>query len=468
MPRFALVTATALVLVAIVAGWGRPLTLGSDFSAFYCAGLAIDRHADPYRAEPLGTCERRETMTPPPEGVTRPAPLPPYALAPFVLLARLPYVWALGLWSLAIVVASAAAVFAMSRITGIPLLGVGAAFFISTLVALELGQIAAFATAGIALSASFARFGKDRLAALAAAAAMVEPHVALAACLALFVWRPKTRIVLGLAAIACVALSFWLGGPRLVFEYVRDVLPSHALSEVGVWFQFSLSYLLHQLGVAAEPAVRVGELWYGAMLILGVALAGRFARTKAELIPALPVVFTVFGGAFVHSLQIIAAIPAALILWSDAPTERMQKALAIGVLLVALPLVEFNSPWRLWLPLYAAAALILAATLLRASPLASLACGFVAGAVPFTLLKTIRFLPWPSLAPLVAVYDPHALAEVSWARYMNLMSTAIPPRWDVILLPTWLGLATILTMAVARCFQVQQALSMQVPSTDRQ
>jgi hypothetical protein len=35
---------------------------------------------------------------------------------------------------------------------------------------------------------------------------------------------------------------------------------------------------------------------------------------------------------------------------------------------------------------------------------------------------------------------------------------AIPPHWDVILLPTWLGLATILTVAVARCLSSEKGV----------
>src|ERR1700681_1767086 len=75
----------------------RPSALMRDFNAFYCAGAALDRGADPYRAEPLGSCER----APRPAWLNRaipnlstPAPLTSDALASFAALARPPYVFA--------------------------------------------------------------------------------------------------------------------------------------------------------------------------------------------------------------------------------------------------------------------------------------------------------------------------------------------------------------------------------------
>src|ERR1700686_3270147 len=75
----------------------RPSALMRDFNAFYCAGAALGQGADPYRAEPLGSCERGPRPAWLNRGIPNlaaPAPLPPYALAPFTTLARLPYEWA--------------------------------------------------------------------------------------------------------------------------------------------------------------------------------------------------------------------------------------------------------------------------------------------------------------------------------------------------------------------------------------
>ncbi len=63
-----------------------------DFQDFYCAGEAVDRHADPYRYEPLHSCEHRVNQS---DAYRRdpnrivPAPIPPYDLPAFELAARI-------------------------------------------------------------------------------------------------------------------------------------------------------------------------------------------------------------------------------------------------------------------------------------------------------------------------------------------------------------------------------------------
>jgi hypothetical protein len=471
-PRLAIHIALLLVLFATVAAYTNPLfrpqRLSADFNTFYCAGMAIDRGADPYRAEPLGACERRKMAPPLPHvalGVVMPAPLPPYALAPFVLLARLPYWWAIALWSVAIALATWTTLFATRRLTGLPLPALISAFALGTLVALDLGQVAPFATAGVALSAHFASKKKDGLAALAAACGMIEPHVALPACLALFVWLPRTRVALASAGLVCLALSFALVGPSVSLEYLRDVLPGHALSEVANHQQLSLTYLLHRFGVGPALSVRVGELWYASMLALGLAVAGRFARCKPELIPSLPVALAVFGGAFIHSVQMPTALPAALILLTDAPTEASRKLVAVAVILLALPFIQFSTLGPCSIVFYGAVAVILVSTFLRAPLLPSLACSVVATAVPFGFWMTLQF-PQPSFGPLVSAYDPHAIAELNWARYTNLISTTTPLELDLVKLPTWFALVAILNIALDRCRRDKSRGRIRAPASE--
>ena len=85
-----------------------PNFLFGDFRAFYCAGAAVGERANPYVNEPLHDCE---THTQPPESaqirqVTVPAPLPPYALLGFVLLARLPFLIAASIFTVASIAAA--------------------------------------------------------------------------------------------------------------------------------------------------------------------------------------------------------------------------------------------------------------------------------------------------------------------------------------------------------------------------
>ncbi|MGB8204551.1 MAG: glycosyltransferase 87 family protein [Candidatus Baltobacteraceae bacterium] len=462
-----------LVLFALVAAWTNPLfrphRVTIDLNTFYCAGMVVDRRADPYRAEPLGACERRAMAPPLPHirpGVVMPAPLPPYALAPFALLALLPYSLAIALWSGAILAAAGATVFAMRRLTGLSTAVLLAAFVLGTLVGLELGQVAPIATAAVALSAYFASRGKGSLAAIAASCGMIEPHVALPACLALFIWLPKTRVALASAGAFCLALSLAFVGPPVALEYLREVLPGHALAEVNNHQQLSLTYVLHRLGAAPALAVHAGEWWYGVMLVLGLTAAGRFARHKPELVPSLPVAFAVFGGAFVHAVQTPAALPAALILLADTRTQASRRLPAIAVIFLALPFIQFFGLGPAATVLYGAVALILAATLLETPPLPSLAFAFAAAAVPFGLWTALQFPAIPSFAPLVSAYDPHAIAEVSWMRYTDLLSTNAPFEIDIAKLPTWFALASILAMAAKRSRGDLTARRARLPGVD--
>src|SRR6185437_252656 len=122
MRRSTWLIAPAIFLLLIGVTLHRPNYLMGDFRAFYCAGAAIAAGADPYRMEPLLGCEAATAAaagTPAVEyGVAVPAPLPPYALLPFALLSRLPFVDAALLYAVLSVAAGVAAGFLLARATG--------------------------------------------------------------------------------------------------------------------------------------------------------------------------------------------------------------------------------------------------------------------------------------------------------------------------------------------------------------
>src|SRR6202030_2260972 len=139
-----------------------------------------------------------------------PAPLPPYALAPFRVLAYLPYEAAALAWGLIVLAAFGLTIWALRSVTHLPLIGLIAAFaLVDGLAGWTLGQVAPLAVAAIALAVYFTGAGRYRAAAVAVAFAMIEPHVALPAALALFAWRPQTRLPLVTAGAACLTLSFF-------------------------------------------------------------------------------------------------------------------------------------------------------------------------------------------------------------------------------------------------------------------
>ncbi len=451
----------ALALLALLAALANPKlappAVLRDFDAFYCAGAAIDRGADPYLAEPLGTCER----APRPAAFARgtpwlavPAPLPPYALAPFALLARLPYVWAGALWSLAILLCTGLAVAAMRRLTSLPLAGLIALFALGgAYAALALGQVAPVATAGVALAALFLSQGRDRAAALAAAASMIEPHVGLPLALALFIWRPATRLPLLLAGAVCFALSLWMVGVPVALEYVRAVLPAHALSEIANEKQLSLTYVLHQAGASDAFALHAGELWYALMLALGLGVAGAVRSRSPASIAALPVAFTLLGGAFVHVVQIAAALPAALLLFAGA-RGAARNGLLLALLALAIPWVQFASLGTVFCALVPIAGAVLVTSFGGTRPWIAAAAALVPLGLLSALWSGVVTRVPSAVSTLHAAYDPHALAEASWTLYVHTVASVDVADFDFAKLPTWLGLAAVVASACGFALRV--------------
>src|SRR5271163_2268929 len=362
----------------------RPGPLWRDFNAFYCAGDALRNHADPYRAEPLGSCERRtrprafEGGTP---GLAMPAPLPPYALATFIPLAFLPFTVAGIVWSLLSLGALVVTVISLRRASGLPVAALTAAFILSDgYVSLCLGQIAPLAIAMLALATMFVAEGRDRLAAIAASLAMIEPHVGLPASLALFILRPRSRLVFAASAIVCGSLSLVVAGAASTLEYFRDVVPAHGLSEVANEKQLSFTYALHRLGVTQALALRAGEMWYLCALVLGVwaarAVSSRH-RGRDGLVVAIPSALAVIGGPFVHIAQIPAAMPAALLLYAQSGRAE-RRALAVSIALLAVPWIQAYVLGTIFIPLAVLVAAVLIAEFFSPRMLVVLCAGATA------------------------------------------------------------------------------------------
>lgn len=97
-----------------------PATNQLDFPAFYCAGEALDRHANPYLEMPLAACEQRvSTNAVFRQHVVVPAPLPPYALAAYGIVALLPYETSYRLNVVTSVVALTASAYLLAGVTGL-------------------------------------------------------------------------------------------------------------------------------------------------------------------------------------------------------------------------------------------------------------------------------------------------------------------------------------------------------------
>src|SRR5579871_2501908 len=124
-PWFALPALLAvLVLLAVPFAKGHfPVRapLGA-FGAFYCGGTLVRERANPYRVEPLRTCERAlQSYQYDHDDVVEPVPLPGFALLPFAALSLLPFTIALYAWVAFLVACTLAAVVWLRALTGLPL-----------------------------------------------------------------------------------------------------------------------------------------------------------------------------------------------------------------------------------------------------------------------------------------------------------------------------------------------------------
>ena len=422
-------------------------TMG-DFRAFYCAARVASHGADPYHTEPLRSCETGIGSTlffEKNPGVTIPAPLPGYAIAAVVPLSLLPFKAAATLWAALLIAAFLACVLALARFARMQWESALAVFALSLgVVSLPLGEVVPLALACICLAAYFAWQGRARPAAIAAAGAMIEPHLGLPVCLALAVWMPATRVPLAIAFAALAGLSLAVLGPATNLEYFTSVLPAHALSEMSRDTQYSLSAVLAGLGAPSAIALRAGSLWYAAMVVAGTILAGMLAKKTRNdaFIVCVPPAFAAFGGTFIHITQIAAALPAAVLLAAYAPRAYRNVAVVV-LLLLAVPWVWAYSPTMILAPLVPVA--YLAWRYWSGNVVAVLLAGIAAAVMIFGLSSLASAAPHATThaAPAIA----SNLAEASWSVFTQKSSTNAFATW-MLRLPTWAGLALLLSLLV--------------------
>ncbi|MBD5633075.1 MAG: DUF2029 domain-containing protein, partial [Candidatus Eremiobacteraeota bacterium] len=311
----ALAFAAAFALACFALGWWSlrqesgvgPLNNPTDFVAFYCAGRVAARGADPYRAEPLRSCERAafaESHVPMVRYLVVPAPLPGYDLALLAPYSLVSFRLAAIVWACGILACFGLAVWSLCALTKLRPAYVAAALAGSDLYAsLVPGQLVPFVVAALGGCGYFLARGRPRYAAACACAMLVEPHMGLPVVISLLIWVPRTRPVVAAAVVACALTSLAFLGVHGNVEYLTRVLPAQALGE-GLEFtrQYGLSAALFALGVAPRGALAIGTLSYLAMLAAGVAFARRAARqwSSPELVAFVPAALALFGGAYVH------------------------------------------------------------------------------------------------------------------------------------------------------------------------
>jgi hypothetical protein len=445
----AIVIPLALALLAIVAardvarlGSALPWNQLYDFADFYCAGAALDRGADPYRYEPLHRCEHAVNQS---EAYRRdparavPAPLPPYDFPPFMVAARLNFSVARSIEAVAIGLAVLAAIWGL-RLVAVPLdIAALALALPAGYVLLAAGQVVPFALVVLVFCGVALARERDAVAGMLAALTLIEPHLGLPVCAAVLVWLPRSRVGLLATGVALACVAVATSGFGGIVEYLARVLPAQASAETSYVYQYSLTYLLGELGMPAKSALFLGDLSYVAMLGLGVWLSRRLAMLvgRRELLAYLPAACSIIGGPYVHMVDLPVALPAALVL-ATSLRGRPKQIAAAALTLLAVPWIAVWITKKLFL----ATLVVVAAILLRLQAGAGVSLGtFFSIAAAIYLME---LSPPPAFAATTAKYFAAGdLAQDAWSAYVAQLGRG-EPLWFVIKLPTWAALAGVL------------------------
>jgi hypothetical protein len=425
-------------------------SLLGDFHAFWCAGSAISHGADPYRAAALAACERASApwgLYSAPAGLAVPAPLPPYALALFAPLSLLPYPLAACLWFALLIGATCAGIAVLSRVLRVNGAVAGWMFLLpATVLWLPFGEAAPLALFGAALAAYALQRERWSLCALGLALLAIEPHLALGAwiCVALFAPRARAPLAIAGSALIATAVAVHAG---IFIEYLRQVLPLHALAEVPRPVQYSATWLLDALGFSPAIALQAGAATYVGSIAASVLIAMRLLRrwNDRSVLVFAPLAAAVIGGTFVHSSEIALALPFAALL-AVREQGRLAAAGALACAVLAVPWLQGGPQQTIVL----VGAAVCAALVLLLNENSRLALGSLAGSA---ILAAALILAHREPA---AVHQPRTfpipesrgeLASASWGRYIWREQSAVTAADWLGKTPTWLALLALAALA---------------------
>ena len=459
-------------------GHGAALFEAYDFRALYCGGQAVLKHENPYRVEPVRSCEHTEYPTTlfkndVPAWVILPAPYPGYALDLFSQFARAPYPIAKAIWLGLLVASIGWLVPVCARLSGwSPIVATLVLLPTAFLSNIWLGSTPPLAMLAVALAALAMLRGRPGWAVPPLALAMIDPHLALPAGIALAVIAPKARVAIAAGLCVLVALSLHAIGLPGNLEYFSDQLPMHARAEVFVRLQYSLTHLLAIGGVPVDAALRLGSASYAALALFAIYNAVRDARDNlggARTI-ALPVAIVALGGTFIHNQEICLALPALFVLVRSAETKINRLLLTIGFVGILFSPTVFNLKYGL--PTYILGCVAIAFALWPAKRIiAGLSVAVVAGSLVFG----VRALPHKTFTDLAAasLAEPPGIVSttrsgVVWSDFLKARPswTQEDPASIAMKVPTWIGLISVAFLAM-RTRRDREAAVLRAPAPNR-
>lgn len=438
----AVAVCVALWAVALAA---RGTVQNASFKAFYCGGYVARQRADPYRVEPLRRCEHRVARMARSGESVEPAPLPPFDLTPFALLSLLEIHPAALLFSLISAAASIWAALMLGALLRTPPAAVLMALAPLVMLNVAYGETAPIALAAIVGAGYAARAGKWQIAAVAAVCALIQPNVGALILVALAVFAPKTRAALLIGVAALATIGVLTVGPHVSIEYFTDVLPRQAASEVAAADQYSATHLLYLAGTSAADALATGRAISIMLALIGIVVAGAaFKRTeRAELLAFIPPSFMLFLGAYVHDIQVLLALPFALVFVTST-----SGSLRFAALFALLCLVEVwtQVPGRTVIALNVLGTIGAMGVALPGTWRArDFGFAVLAGVVTIACVSAVQRVEMPAPGLVTARQQTTAgneFAAVAWERYIE-SSPALTRRVIVREIPTLVGLLVL-------------------------
>lgn len=417
-----------------------------DFRVVYCAAGAVAERADPYRIEPMRSCQHRYAVGPLLRSphLVFPFVSPGYDAAGLVPFAALPLPLSAQLFEALTLVAIAGSIALLARTLPLPLLVVTAAIALSQFPTLTLGQYTGFELLALAAAAAALRAGRDALAGVLAAGTLIEPHVGLFVMLTMGLLVPRARIALVLCAAVAVLIAIAATSPAEQLTYLTVNLPAQAFASVRSQDQYGLSYALTLLGAGDRVALALGSASTAVMLALAVLGARACSRIGERAgIALIPAAFAVVGGTYIHLTQVALAVPASLLLVKVAPT-RVARVLA-GTALVLLAIPWFYPAMIKGLLAFALVTCAILVWFLTAGSLRITACAVVACGVALWFAE--NHLPPASPTPIMRAWPPDALVEDEWREWIA-GSSVVDAFRIYAKLPTWTGLLALTAAGV--------------------
>jgi hypothetical protein len=413
-----------------------------DVTAFVCGAQVVRDHGNPYLAKPMHACEVArfaEIHKPALGNVTTPSPLPLYAYVPVIPFTYLPEKFTVVAWSAVLLACVTGSCFMLSRLTGYPILLSFLVLFIpDVFLALALGQIVPMILCALLGAIILLKSGKIFSASASALFTMIEPNIGLPVCLALFLIEKRARLPLICGAFVLAGISLLLGPPALHLQYLTQVLPAHAASEVQNDEQLSLTHFAWLLGIGQSLALKIGSLSYAAGLIAGCFAAIRLhaqSRLKDLALLAAPSL-ALIGGTYAHVQQYSIIIAFGLVLASKLENQERparllstRTAVCLAVALLDLPLIAaLTAPDIL---MYTGMTLLLATFLLRWNLFAAIAASigvWVADLALYHFRQSHQMTPaqTQALNSLVDQATRHAyFVEDVWTPFINYVNFRI-------------------------------------------